>query len=164
MGVGGQRHARAALSPGKRAGTQCTRGWAGPRAGLDGCGKPRPHRVRAPNRQARSESPHRLHYPGTWAHCNDKMGTVRSDGSVKACLVSSDLFSRMFVEMIVMMMMKSVPNLSKMLLFARARKIRLCRSCCNKTYLKFSPGIRKNLVTESKQNANLLVWSPFSVD
>jgi hypothetical protein len=37
MDVGGQRHAPAALSPAKRPGTYCTRGWVGPRAGLDGC-------------------------------------------------------------------------------------------------------------------------------
>jgi len=42
MGVGGQRHAPAALPPGKRPGTHCTGGWVGPRAGLDGCGKSRP--------------------------------------------------------------------------------------------------------------------------
>jgi hypothetical protein len=32
MGMGGQRHALAALP-----GTHCTGGWVGPRAGLDGC-------------------------------------------------------------------------------------------------------------------------------
>ena len=36
MGMGGQRHAPAALSLGKRPGTHCTGGWVGPRAGLDG--------------------------------------------------------------------------------------------------------------------------------
>ena len=41
MGVGGQRHAPAAL-PRERSGTHCIRGWVGPRAGLDGCGKTRP--------------------------------------------------------------------------------------------------------------------------
>jgi hypothetical protein len=39
MELGGQRHAPAALPPGKRPGTG---GWVGPRAGLDGCGKSRP--------------------------------------------------------------------------------------------------------------------------
>ena len=39
MGVGGQRHAPAALPPGKCPGIDCIRGWVGPRAGLDGCGK-----------------------------------------------------------------------------------------------------------------------------
>ena len=42
MGMGGQRHAPAALPPGKRPGTHCIGGWVGPRAGLDGCGKSRP--------------------------------------------------------------------------------------------------------------------------
>jgi len=37
MGVGGQRHATAALPSGKT-GTHCIGGWVGPRAGLDGCG------------------------------------------------------------------------------------------------------------------------------
>jgi len=44
MGVGGQRHARAALNPQERPGTHCTGGWMGPRAGVDGCGKSRPNR------------------------------------------------------------------------------------------------------------------------
>jgi len=38
MGVGGQRHAPAALPPAKRPGSHCMGGWVGPRAGLDGCG------------------------------------------------------------------------------------------------------------------------------
>ena len=41
-GVGGQRLAPAALPPVKRAGSHCTGGWVGPRAGLDECGKSRP--------------------------------------------------------------------------------------------------------------------------
>ena len=41
MGVSGQRHAPAALTPGE-IGTHCTGGWVGPRAGLDGCAKFRP--------------------------------------------------------------------------------------------------------------------------
>ena len=44
MGVRDQRHAPAALHPGKRHGTHCIGDWVGPRAGLDGCGKSRPHR------------------------------------------------------------------------------------------------------------------------
>ena len=39
MGVGGQRLAPAALPRG----THCIGGWVGPRAGLDGYGKARPH-------------------------------------------------------------------------------------------------------------------------
>ena len=47
-GNGGQRHAPVALLPGKRPGTHCTGGWVGPRASLDGCGKPRPYRDSIP--------------------------------------------------------------------------------------------------------------------
>jgi hypothetical protein len=39
-GVGGQCHAPADLPP-EKTGTHCIRGWVGPRAGLDGCGKSR---------------------------------------------------------------------------------------------------------------------------
>jgi hypothetical protein len=42
MGVSGQRHAPAALPPGKRHSTRCIGGWVGPRAGLDECGRSRP--------------------------------------------------------------------------------------------------------------------------
>ena len=50
-GVGGQRHASAALPPGNSPGTHCIGDWVGPRAGLDGCGKSRPHRysIRGPS-------------------------------------------------------------------------------------------------------------------
>ena len=58
----GQRHAPAA--PGKRPGTNRTRGWVDPRAGLDGCGKSRPYRDSIPRRPTRSESLYRLPYPG----------------------------------------------------------------------------------------------------
>jgi hypothetical protein len=42
--VGGQRHDSAALPMGKRPGTHCTGAWVVLTAGLDGCGKSRPHR------------------------------------------------------------------------------------------------------------------------
>jgi hypothetical protein len=48
MRVGGQLHAPAALPPGKRPGTHFIGSWVGPRAGLDGCGKSRPHRDSIP--------------------------------------------------------------------------------------------------------------------
>jgi hypothetical protein len=51
--VGGQLHAPAALSPGKRRGTYCTGGLVGPRVGLDGCGKFLPTWIRSPDRPAR---------------------------------------------------------------------------------------------------------------
>ena len=38
----GQRHAPVALYPRERPGTDCTRGWMGPKAGLGRCGKSRP--------------------------------------------------------------------------------------------------------------------------
>jgi hypothetical protein len=48
MWVGSQRHAAAALPPGKIPVTHFTGGWVGSRAGLDGYGKPRPHRDSIP--------------------------------------------------------------------------------------------------------------------
>ena len=60
-GVSGQRHAPAALPPGKRPGTHCIGGWVGPRSGLDGCGKSRPHRDSIPG----SSSPQRVAIPST---------------------------------------------------------------------------------------------------
>ena len=53
MGLGGQRHAPAALPPGKRHGTHCIGGWVGPRAGLKGYGKSRPHQVAIPTTLSR---------------------------------------------------------------------------------------------------------------
>ena len=46
--VRGQRHTPAALYPRERPGTHCTGGWVGLRAGLDRCGKSRPHRDSIP--------------------------------------------------------------------------------------------------------------------
>ena len=43
MGVGDQRHAPAALRPGNMTDTNCKGDWLGPRAGLNGIGKFRPH-------------------------------------------------------------------------------------------------------------------------
>ena len=48
----------------ERAGTYFTGGWVGPRAGLDGCGKPRPTGIRSPDRPAHKKSLYRLRYPG----------------------------------------------------------------------------------------------------
>jgi hypothetical protein len=47
-GMVGQRHALAALLPGKRPGTYFIGGWVDARAGLDSCGKSRPHRESIP--------------------------------------------------------------------------------------------------------------------
>jgi len=43
--MGGQRHAPAALPPGRKPGNHRTGGWVGPMTGLDGCGKYRRHRL-----------------------------------------------------------------------------------------------------------------------
>jgi len=58
MGVGSQRHALAALRPGKRPSTNRTRGCVVPRGGLDGWGKsrPTPSGIRSPDRSACSVS------------------------------------------------------------------------------------------------------------
>ena len=55
MGVGGQRYAPAALSPGKKPNTYCIDGWVGTRAALDGCGKSAFTGIRSPDRPASSE-------------------------------------------------------------------------------------------------------------
>ena len=69
-GVSGQRHAPDAIYARKRAGTRCTRGWVGSRAGLDGR-KISPHRDSIPDRPARSQSLYRLSYPAhTQWKCN----------------------------------------------------------------------------------------------
>jgi hypothetical protein len=47
-GVRGQLHAPASLYPRERPRTHCTRGLVGPRAGLDRCGKSRPHQDSTP--------------------------------------------------------------------------------------------------------------------
>ena len=47
----------------ERPGTHCARGWVGPRAGLDRCGKSRPPTgIRSPDRLARSQTLYRLGY------------------------------------------------------------------------------------------------------
>jgi len=61
MGVGSQRHAPADLPTGKP-GTHCIRGWVGPRADLDGCGKSRPQ----PGFDRRTVQPIASHYTD-WA-------------------------------------------------------------------------------------------------
>ena len=58
MGVGGQRHARAALPPGNRPGTHCT----GPV--WTGTENLAPTGIRSPDHPGRSESLYRLSYHG----------------------------------------------------------------------------------------------------
>jgi hypothetical protein len=61
-GVGGQRHAPSAIYPQEIPGTHCTGGWLGTRAGLDRCGKSRPHRVSIsrPSRQITQKKAHNI--------------------------------------------------------------------------------------------------------
>jgi hypothetical protein len=63
MKVGGQCHIPASLTPGRRSGTYCIGSWVGPRAGLYGCGKYRPHWDSIPGRPIRSESLYQLCHP-----------------------------------------------------------------------------------------------------
>ena len=58
MGVGGQHHA-GSLYPREKPGTDCVGGWVGPGAGLDGCGKSRPHRDSIPGRQKPRKNKHK---------------------------------------------------------------------------------------------------------
>jgi hypothetical protein len=60
--MSGQQHAPAVLYPQERPGTHCTRGWVGPRAGLDGR-KISPHQDSTSDRPGRSQSMYRLSYP-----------------------------------------------------------------------------------------------------
>ena len=52
----------------ERPDTHCTGDWVGPRAGLDKCGKSRPHRDSIPDLPARSQSLYRLSYPAYGLH------------------------------------------------------------------------------------------------
>ena len=62
-GVSGQQQVPAEIYSRERPGTQCTRGWVGPRARLDRCGKSGPPWIRFPDRPARSQSLYRLRFP-----------------------------------------------------------------------------------------------------
>jgi hypothetical protein len=64
MGVGGQLHAPAALTLGKRPGTHFMGGWWAPGTGWTGAENLAPTGIRSPDRPARSESLYRLRYPG----------------------------------------------------------------------------------------------------
>jgi hypothetical protein len=51
--------------PRERPGTHCIEGWVGPRAGLDGRRKSRPHRDTIPDGPAYNKSQYRLRCPGS---------------------------------------------------------------------------------------------------
>ena len=63
-GVGGQRHASAALAPGKKPGTHFIRSCVGLRARLDECGKNYPTGIQSPDSPSRCELLYRLSYHG----------------------------------------------------------------------------------------------------
>jgi len=71
--VSGQQHAPAVLYPRERPSAHFTGGWVGPMAGLDGCGKSRPHRYSIPGRPARSSVAIPTEIPGTQLTVNRKM-------------------------------------------------------------------------------------------
>ena len=60
--------------PPERPVARCTGGWVGPRAGLDGRGKSRPHRDSIPDCPAHSNSLYRLTYP---AHTLNPLGLCK---------------------------------------------------------------------------------------
>ena len=78
--MGCQQHAPAVLPPGKKHDTHCIGGSMDPRAGLDGCGKSRLHRVPIPGPFTPCKSLYRLSYPGPphrHANCTDTLRTLR---------------------------------------------------------------------------------------
>ena len=69
--------------PRKIPGTHCTGGWVGPRVGLDGCGKSRPHRDLIPDRSACTESLYRLSCLGPhWVQCSWSLSALCGPGLV----------------------------------------------------------------------------------
>jgi len=65
MEVGGQRHVRTALLPGKN-GTHFIGVWVGPRVGLDNAENLDPTVIRSPDHPVCCESLYRLSYPGSY--------------------------------------------------------------------------------------------------
>ena len=65
MVVGGQRHALATLTSGKKPGAHCVGGWVDPRVGRDTCGKSLPYRdsIPGPSSQWRCTIPTELSRP-----------------------------------------------------------------------------------------------------
>jgi len=61
MGTGGQRHALAALHPGKSPSTHCTGGLVGPRDSLDKCGEKKNH-LHSPGFKPQTIQPVPRHY------------------------------------------------------------------------------------------------------
>jgi hypothetical protein len=92
MRVGGHYHDRSFYSR-EWAGTHSIGGWVDLWAGLEGCGKSRPHRFRSPDRPARSESLYRPRYPGPYMYIlldiNIRQFTL--DKCTRYCLQTEDV-------------------------------------------------------------------------
>jgi hypothetical protein len=73
-----KRHAPAALPQRKRSGTHCIGGWVGPRAGMDRCGKRRPHRdsIPGPSSPYRVAMPTELSRPTQMLHTHIRLNTT----------------------------------------------------------------------------------------
>jgi hypothetical protein len=82
MGVGGQRHAPAALPPEKRPGVRFLGSWVEPTVCQDGCGKSRPTGTRSPDRPACSESLYRLICPAHHIKAANTRNTWNLSGTV----------------------------------------------------------------------------------
>jgi hypothetical protein len=62
--------------PSRKTRSRCRGGWVGPSAILEWSRKFRPHRIRSPNRPARSESLHGLSYTGPFIVTNNTQKTL----------------------------------------------------------------------------------------
>ena len=85
-GVGGQRHAPAALLQGKRRVTHFIGGWVGPRAAMEGAEYLANTGIRSPDRPGRSQSICRLRNPGPPYEYN-KLQNVVQKPIIKSCLL-----------------------------------------------------------------------------
>jgi hypothetical protein len=92
--VGGQRHATAPLPLRKSPGILCKAGRVGPGPVWMGSVNLAPTGVQSVVSRYTNYA--------VLEHCNDKIHTLHSDDSVKACLVSCGLFFGIFVQMIIM--------------------------------------------------------------
>jgi hypothetical protein len=102
MGVGVQRQAPAALSPGKRAGSHFTEGWVGPRAGLNGSRLiSHHHRDSIPDRPARSQSLYRLSCRGP--HVQHEAAQIQKTGLWCTALICKATMQMQFVPSVIIL-------------------------------------------------------------
>jgi hypothetical protein len=99
-GVKGQRHAPAVFYPRERPGTHYTGGWVGPRAGLDRCGKSRPHQdwIPGPSSPQPVAIPSELSRPTpTRWYCNEHLISITNYSNVKIKFVKIFLYAAVTV-------------------------------------------------------------------